>query len=59
MFYGPTVGASAARITHTLHHYQLCDILTVINEHKRIFWRKKERERDRKLYIIFLRFLTK
>lgn len=31
MFYGGTIGASAVRTAHILHHYQLCDIKEYIN----------------------------
>lgn len=39
MFCGATTGASAAGITHILHHGQLCDILAIIS--KNIWEREK------------------
>lgn len=46
IFYGATVVASSARITHTLHHCQLSDTSTIIKLHVRIFEREIETDRN-------------
>lgn len=51
MFYGATVVVSAARITHTLYHCQLSDILTSYQLTSKNFEREGEKERE--TYIIF------
>lgn len=47
MFYGAIGLSSAARITHTLHHCQHSESLTVINYHQRILEREREKEIER------------
>lgn len=51
IFYGATVVANAARITHTFHHCQLSDTLTVIIYHQRILFREIEREKYFKKFL--------
>lgn len=47
MLYCATVVASAAGITHNLHHCQLSVIYLVINKRPRMRERKRERENER------------
>lgn len=43
LFYGATVGAIAARITHILHRFQLCDFLQLSTNIKELSERERER----------------
>lgn len=47
IFYGAIGLSSAARITHSLHHCQRSESLTVINYHQRILEREREKEIER------------